>query len=227
MIIGRGLIASLFINDDREDTVFFASGVSNSLENRAEEFLREEHLIRKTLEENKEKIFVYFSTCSIYDSSKTGSDYVLHKLKMEQLIKNSCERYLILRVSNAVGSGGNPNLLMNYLIRSIKNKETINVHTKATRNLIDAEDIKKITFELLDDQTFNKIVNVAYTQNYAIIEILEIIERFYDTKLDLNLIKSGSGYDINVPDVEAYFVKNNLTNKDAYLCEILQKYYPF
>lgn len=227
MIIGRGLIASLFINDDREDTVFFASGVSNSLENRAEEFLREEHLIRKTLEENKEKIFVYFSTCSIYDSSKTGSDYVLHKLKMEQLIKNSCERYLILRVSNAVGSGGNPNLLMNYLIRSIKNKETINVHTKATRNLIDAEDIKKITFELLDDQAFNKIVNVAYTQNYAIIEILEIIERFYDTKLDLNLIKSGSGYDINVPDVEAYFVKNNLTNKDAYLCEILQKYYPF
>ncbi|MBO6200439.1 MAG: NAD-dependent epimerase/dehydratase family protein, partial [Chryseobacterium sp.] len=166
-------------------------------------------------------------TCSIYDSSKTGSDYVLHKLKMEQLIKNSCERYLILRVSNAVGSGGNPNLLMNYLIRSIKNKETIDVHTKATRNLIDAEDIKKITFELLDGQTFNKIVNVAYTQNYAIIEILEIIERFYDTKLDLNLIKSGSGYDINVPDVEAYFVKNNLTNKDAYLCEILQKYYPF
>lgn len=227
MIIGRGLIASLFINDDRENIIFFASGVSNSLENRAEEFLREEHLIRKTLEENKEKIFVYFSTCSIYDSSKTGSDYVLHKLKMEQLIKNSCERYLILRVSNAVGSGGNPNLLMNYLIRSIKNKETINVHTKATRNLIDAEDIKKITFELLDDQAFNKIVNVAYTQNYAIIEILEIIERFYDTKLDLNLIKSGSGYDINVPDVEAYFVKNNLTNKDAYLCEILQKYYPF
>lgn len=225
MIVGRGLIASLFINDDTEDTIFFASGVSNSLENRPEEFIREENLIRKTFEENKDKIFVYFSTCSIYDSSKTGSDYVLHKLKMEQLIKNSCERYLILRVSNAVGKGGNPNLLMNYLIRSIRNNETINVHTKATRNLIDADDIKNITFKLLDEQALNKIVNVAYIQNYAIIEILEIIERFYGTKLDLNLIKSGSGYDINVPDVEAYFVKNNLTNKDAYLCNILQKYY--
>lgn len=225
MIVGQGLIASLFINDDREDAIFFASGVSNSLENRPEEFIREENLIRKTFEENTDKIFIYFSTCSIYDSSKTGSDYVLHKLKMEQLIKNSCERYLILRVSNAVGKGGNPNLLMNYLVRSIRNKETINVHTKATRNLIDAEDIKKITFKLLDEQALNKIVNVAYTQNYAIIEILEIIERFYDTKLDLNLIKSGSGYDINVPDVEAHFVKNNLTNKDAYLCNILQKYY--
>ena len=225
MIIGRGLLASLFTENDREDTIFFASGVSNSLENRAEEFLREENLIRNTITENPEKIFVYFSTCSIYDSSKTTSDYVLHKLKMEQIIKNSCGKYLILRVSNAVGKGGNPNLLMNYLVRSIKNNETINVHTKATRNLIDAEDIKNITFDLLASQIFNKIINVAYIQNYAIIEILEIIERFYDTKLDLNLIKSGSGYDINIPDVEDYFRKNDLTNKESYLNRILEKYY--
>ena len=225
MIIGRGLLASLFIDSDREDTVFFASGVSNSLENRPEEFLREETLIRKTISENPYKIFIYFSTCSIYDSSKTASDYVLHKLKMEQLIKNLCEKYLILRVSNAVGKGGNPNLLMNYLVRSIKSKETINVHTKATRNLIDADDIRQITFMLLENKIFNKIVNVAYIHNYAIIEILEIIERFYKTKLDLNLIKSGSGYDINVPDVEDYFRNNGLTNKESYLCNILEKYY--
>lgn len=225
MIIGRGLLASLFTDYDREDTIFFASGVSNSLENRPEEFAREEHLIKQTIADNPEKIFVYFSTCSIYDSSKTGSDYVLHKLKMEQLIKNACEKYLILRVSNAVGKGGNPNLLMNYLVRSIKNNETINVHTKATRNLVDADDIKNITFALLENQTLNRIVNVAYFQNYAIIEILEIIERFYNTKLNLNLIKSGSGYDINVPEVEDYFRNNGLTNKESYLTRILEKYY--
>ncbi|MDO5614600.1 MAG: NAD-dependent epimerase/dehydratase family protein [Cruoricaptor ignavus] len=225
MIIGNGLIASLFKDSDKENIVFFASGVSNSLENRESEFLREENLIRKTIEDNPDKIFVYFSTCSIYDSSKTGSNYVLHKLKMEQLIKNSVENHLILRVSNAVGKGGNPNLLMNYLIRSINNNETINVHTKATRNLIDAEDIKNITFQLLMENNLNKIVNVAYLQNYSIIEILEIIERFYDKKLDLNLIKSGSGYDIEIPDVEDYFKNNKLSNKEEYLCGMLKKYY--
>ena len=225
MIIGRGLIASLFIENDKEDTIFFASGVSNSLEDRPKEFLREENLIRKTISEYPKKLFIYFSTCSVYDSSKTGSDYVLHKLKMEQLIKSSCEKYLILRVSNAVGKGGNPNLLMNYLIRSINNNETINVHTKATRNLVDAEDIKNITFQLIEKSDLNKIINVAYIQNYRIIEILEIIERFYDKKLNLNLIKSGSGYDINVPDVENYFQENGLTDKESYLCRILEKYY--
>lgn len=225
MIIGNGLIASLFKDQDRKEVIFFASGVSNSLETRASEFLREENLIRKTLKENPGKTFVYFSTCSIYDSSKTGSDYVLHKLKMEQTVKNSGENFLILRVSNAVGKGGNPNLLMNYLIRSAKNNETINVHTKATRNLIDATDIKNITFTLLESGDLNRIINVAYPHNYSIIEILQIIEQHYGEKLDLNLVKSGSGYSINIPETEDYFRENNLSSKEEYLREILRKYY--
>ncbi|KNB62423.1 MULTISPECIES: sugar nucleotide-binding protein [Chryseobacterium] len=225
MIIGNGLIANLFKNHDRENVVFFASGVSNSLEIRPEEFLREENLIKNTIAANKDKIFVYYSTCSIYDSSKTGSDYVLHKLKMEQIIKNSCDRFLILRVSNAVGKGGNANLLMNYIVNAVKNNETINVHTKATRNLIDVEDIKKITLDLLDKKDANKIINVAYINNYSIIEILEIIERFYNKKTNLNLTNSGSGYNIDVADIGNYFTENNATDKEIYLSTILKRYY--
>lgn len=225
MIVGKGLIASLFKNADRENVIFFASGVSNSLETRPEEFLREENLIKNTIAENSGKKFIYFSTCSIYDSSKTGSDYVLHKLKMEQLVKKSCQYFLILRVSNAVGKGGNPNLLINYIVNAVKNNEVINVHTKATRNLIDAEDIKNITFSLIENQALNRIVNVAYLRNYSIIEILEIAERFFNKKININLLKSGSGYDINIPEAEAYFVRNNLTEKEFYLLNIFKKYY--
>ena len=58
MIIGNGLIASLFTDCDQENIIFFASGVSNSLENKKEEFLREENLIRKTIAENPNKVFI-------------------------------------------------------------------------------------------------------------------------------------------------------------------------
>lgn len=225
MIVGDGLIASLFYNFDRDNIIFFASGVSNSLETREEEFLREENLIRETIKENPNKVFLYFSTCSIYDSSKTESHYVLHKLKMEQIIAQLCPKYLILRLSNAVGKGGNPNLLINYMVRSVKNGETINVHTQATRNLIDTEDIRNIVIELIEKKDFNKIINVAYPENYSIIEILQIIEKFFNIKINLNLIKAGSGYNINIPDVESYFINNNLINKELYLCNILKKYY--
>ena len=225
MIIGNGLIASLFTDCDQENIIFFASGVSNSLETSQKEFLREENLIRKTIVENPDKIFIYFSTCSVYDSSKTESQYVLHKLKMEQIIIQLCPQYLILRLSNAVGNGGNSNLLMNYLVRSVKNNEIINVHTKATRNLIDVEDIKNITNQLINKLYFNKIINIAYPENYTIIEILEIMEKFYQTKLYLNLVKSGSGYGIDTYDVESYFIQHALTNKETYLHKILEKYY--
>ncbi len=94
MIVGNGLIANLFKNEDRENVVFFASGVSNSLETDKSAFLREENLIRKTIKENPNKIFIYFSTCSIYDSSKNGSSYVNHKLKMERLVEDLAPKYL-------------------------------------------------------------------------------------------------------------------------------------
>lgn len=225
MIVGKGLIASLFVDNDNENIIFFASGVSNSLETRAEEFVREENLIKNTILENTDKIFVYFSTCSIYDSSKTGSDYVLHKLKMEQLIKKSCPKFLILRVSNAVGKGGNPNLLMNYIVKAVKNDEAINVHNKATRNLIDVDDIRNITFDLLKKQSLNKIINVAYIKNYSILEIVEIVEKFYHKTININLLKSGSGYDINIPEIEQYFIEINQVSKEIYLYNILQKYF--
>ena len=225
MIVGNGLIASLFTDIDSENIIFFASGVSNSSETNLEQFQREENLVLKTLEQSNDKLFIYFSTCSIYDSSKTNSPYVLHKLHMEEIVKSTAAKFLILRVSNVVGKGGNPNLLMNYLVRSVENQETINVHTKATRNLIDAEDVKNLTLQFIKDQNFNKIYNLAYLQNYSVIEILEILEKKYQKKLNLNLIKSGSGYQINIPEVENYFLENGLQNKESYLCNILEKYY--
>lgn len=225
MIVGNGLVAQLFKDTDSDSVVFFASGVSNSLETDQQQFLREENLIRQTIAENRDKIFVYFSTCSVYDSSKTESPYVLHKLRMEQLIVEQCPYYLILRVSNVVGKGGNPNLLMNYLIRAVRAGETINVHTKATRNLIDAEDVKNITLQLIAERKLNRIVNLAYLENYSIIEILQIIERQLDLSLNLNLIKTGAGYQIAIPDVERYFIENQLSNKERYISRMLERYY--
>ena len=225
MIIGNGLLASLFVDCKHDDCIFFASGVSNSLETNPEAFKREEDLILQTIASFPDLIFVYFSSCSIYDSTKNESPYVLHKLKMEQIIKNNMKRWLILRVSNAVGKGGNPNLLMNYLVRSVHNNEVINVHTQATRNLIDADDIKQICLRLLDNHTENHLINIAYLNNYSIIEILEVMETYFSKKIEVSLVKSGTGYQINIPEIEDYFYENNLENKQKYLQRILERYY--
>lgn len=225
MIIGNGLIANLFKENNHENVVFFASGVSNSLEIDKSAFLREENLLRKTLEENPEKIFIYFSTCSIYDSSKNGSAYVNHKLRMEQIVEEFSPKFLILRVSNAVGKGGNPNLLMNYLVDAFQQEKEITVHTLATRNLIDADDVKNITLKCITENNFNKIINVAYLENFSTTEILEVLEKNFNKTAKTSFVKSGQSYLISIPEVESYFTENNLTNKEAYLCRILDRYY--
>ena len=225
MIIGNGLIANLFRENDRENVVFFASGVSNSLETEKSAFLREEDLLRKTLEENSDKIFIYFSTCSIYDSSKNGSSYVNHKLKMEQIVEELADQFLILRVSNAVGKGGNPNLLMNYLVNAFHQEKEITVHTLATRNLIDADDVKNITLKFINENSFNKIINVAYLENFSTSEILEILEKHFNKTAKTSLVKSGQSYLISIPEAEAYFAENNLREKNEYLLRIIKRYY--
>ena len=225
MIIGNGLIANLFRENDRENVVFFASGVSNSLETEKSAFLREENLLRKHLTENPEKIFIYFSTCSIYDSSKNGSLYVNHKLKMERLVEELANQFLILRVSNAVGKGGNPNLLMNYLVNAFHQEKEITVHTLATRNLIDADDVKNITLKFINENSFNKIINVAYLENFSTIQILEILEKHFNKTAKTSLVKSGQSYLISIPEAEAYFAENKLTEKKEYLHRIIKRYY--
>lgn len=227
MIIGKGLIASLFTDVDQEDIVFFASGVSNSSETNPAEFYREEKLVRETLSQYSEALFVYFSTCSIYDSSKSNSPYVLHKLHMEDIIHTTAKKYLILRVSNAVGKGGNPNLLMNYLVRSLKANQQISIHTEATRNLIDVEDIKNLTLQLIVEKNYNRIINIAYPENYSIPELVHIIEKYFNKKTEHIYLNTGSGYEISIPETKKYFTNKNLIHKESYLCNILNKYFSF
>lgn len=225
MVVGNGLIANLFKNHDGENVVFFASGVSNSLEDNQLNFEREENLVRKTLEENPDKLFVYFSTCSIYDSSKAESLYVLHKLNMESIVSKSAEKYLILRVSNAVGKGGNPNLLLNFIYDSLKNQKTIQVHQKATRNLIDSIDIQRITLLLIESKRKNAIINLAYLHEFGIQEIIETMSSVLQIAPKMKFIESGNFYQIAISDIKHYFETKNLTNKSEYLKNMVEKYY--
>ncbi|MGV0995723.1 NAD-dependent epimerase/dehydratase family protein [Empedobacter falsenii] len=222
MIVGKGLIANLFTEVDLDEVVFFASGVSNSSETRKGEFLREQNLVEDTLANNPEKLFVYFSTCSIYDSSKYNSLYVLHKLHIEEIIKQKAKHFLILRVSNAVGRGGNPNLLMNYISRQILNDQELVVHQQATRNLIDVEDVKNITLKYIASKDWNKIINVAYTENFNILEIIEVFEQILFKKANKNIENKGEHYSIDVHELDYVF---DLSDKTDYLHQLIEKYY--
>ncbi len=118
MIIGNGTIGSVL--KDRQDRLYFASGVSNSKEKRESEYKREKGLL---LSQDKSRHIVYFSTLSIfYEDTR----YTQHKKEMEDLVKNSFKHYTIMRLGNPIW-GNNPANLIPFLRQKIKNNEPFEV----------------------------------------------------------------------------------------------------
>ena len=106
MIIGDGDVATAI--EDRDDLLFFASGVSNSQCTDEAEYKRELDLL---LQQPRDAHIVYFSSLSIFYSK---SRYARHKLAMECLVQKEFKHSTIIRLGN-ISWGKNPNTLVNYL----------------------------------------------------------------------------------------------------------------
>lgn len=221
MIIGNGLLARSFINFDSEDFLIFVSGVSNSMETQASEFLREEILLRENIENHQNKTMIYFSTCSIYDSSKSRSPYVLHKLNMENIVIANCSKYLIYRVGNVIGNGGNSKTLFNFLVNKVREREQFTLFKNAKRPLIDVDDIA-LYFENSKHKIINKIVDISYPFQYSLLEIVNQIEKYFSIRANYIEVEDGDVYDIEFSDDVLIFFKNK--TPEHYLSDMINKY---
>lgn len=221
MIIGTGLIANALKDIDSESMLFFASGVSNSLETRESEFNREFNLLKNTLDNHQEKKLIYFSTLSINDRSKQNSHYIQHKLKIEDYIQNHCKEYLILRMGNIVGYGGNPNTLFNFLKHKIILNDLFVLHTNARRLLTDINDIPDY-LKNHGENIRNQSKNFAYPYYYDLKEIVVAIQEKIGKEAVYKEVNEGDYYKVAFEnDVESYF---NKINSNEYLQALVNKY---
>ncbi len=118
MIVGHGDIASVLPN--KKNRLFFASGVSNSMEKRESQYRREKKLL---LEQNRKQHIVYFSSLAVlYGNNR----YVQHKREMEELIKQEFSRYCIMRIGN-ITWGTNPHTIINFFREQLKKGKPIKI----------------------------------------------------------------------------------------------------
>ena len=221
MIIGRGLIATSLENLDTEDTVYFASGVSNSLETRDSEFERELSLLTESIHTHKNSRLVYFSTLSVNDQSKQDSPYVLHKLKMENFIRENTRDYLILRIGNIVGKGGNPNTLFNFLKGRISGGLPFVLHKKARRILVDIDDVPQF-FNSECKHISNQTIDFSYPYYYSLNEIIDVMQEKLGQKAIYEETDEGDFYPVDFgSSVSRYYAGTDAGN---YLERLIAKY---
>lgn len=226
MIIGNGMVAKAFKKYENDDDILiFASGVSNSQEQSDEAFEREKKLLEKTIIENKKRIIIYFSTCSIYDPSMTNSRYVIHKLAMEDMIKKFHSNFYIFRLSQVVGKTNSPTII-NYFYNRIIAKEQFQIWEKSTRNLIDVDDIVRITNRIVNKSILkNNIINIASPYFVKIPYIIQILEKISLKKAKCISLDKGASYDIDISDIKPIISELHLKFDENYLEKAICKYY--
>src|SRR5882757_4127080 len=108
MLIGKGLVARNFTRyEELDEFLVFASGVSNSKSCTPEDFRRERELLMASIRAHPSKKAVYFSTSSVNDPDLRETPYVLHKLDMEDQVRQYARQWHIFRLSNLAGASGN------------------------------------------------------------------------------------------------------------------------
>jgi nucleoside-diphosphate-sugar epimerase len=191
MIIGNGLVASEFKKQESKfkNCLIFAAGVSNSKEVDDSEFSRDKNLLISTLQKYKDLKFVYISTIL---AGHVDNAYYRHKLEMEELVKNYADSYIIFKVPQLVGHGGNSNTLLNYFKSRIINEEPVPVYFDSKRSLMDILDLTNMVYYFL---------NMADKETIIIpgIEILNAIDL-------CNLVATTLGKPANIVEV---FIKES------------------
>lgn len=220
MVVGNGLVANALRDFENDDSILvFASGVSNSVNPQQDDFEREKELLLSFSKSNKR--LVYFSTCSIFDFSLKQSAYVIHKINMEQIVKATFKKFLILRLPTLIGNTGNPITFFNYFKIQIEQKQTLNVNEKAIRYLFDAAHLNPILKVLRNYP--NNCINCAFQNGASVLKIISTMAEIMNKPQPNIILKKGNSFDFDNSFFISILKKNNLTF-DVTIENILTKY---
>jgi nucleoside-diphosphate-sugar epimerase len=226
MIVGTGMLATAFASlAARPDVLVHAAGVSNSRCADIAAFERERAAVSRSIEAGRAcDRLLYFSTCSIDDPVDGDTPYVRHKLAMEALVSQHAG-HVIVRLPQVVGATPNPHTLVNFLRDRIVRGERFDVWRSARRNLIDVDDVRAIVTTLLESGVRSTIVNVANPSDYAVLDIVNALERATGRQGRYDLVDRAGGHPIDVDAIRPLMGRAGVRFEPDYLERLIRKYY--
>jgi hypothetical protein len=223
MIVGNGLLANGFIEEsfDHKNFIIFVSGVSDSKKTNEEDFNREKTLLLKTISENKNLKLLYFSSIL---TGVQDNRYYHHKLEVEDIVKKNSKDYIIFRVPQIIGKGGNKSNLVNYLKQSLISGEEIIIFKNTYRSLIDVIDLVRIINYCKDIVSCDTIY-ISDIEKIMVLDLLKNMSIFLGVNPKYKLIEGNdNNWSIkNSSIVNEAILKLRITT-GGYTNEIIKKY---
>ena len=230
-IFGNGFIAKSLVKLNpylkKKNFVIYCSGISNSLEKSKYKLEKEVKVLKKFYKKFKNKYIIYISSSSVLDSSRNKSEYLKNKIKIEELIKNKFQKYLIIRLPEIIGNSRNPNTLTNFFYNNIIKKKKFIIFKNSKRNFIDIEDVFKIIKIIVLKININKkIITLCNKYNNSPKEIVQLLETIVNKKANYKEINvKKQNWRLNYSSISKYVKETDIKFNKYYLKKILFKYY--
>ena len=185
-IVGSGFIAARFKKYlkflKKKNVIIYAAGISNSLDEYKKNLEREVFKIKNFILNNRKKL-IYISTYSVNDDSRRRKLYVKNKIKIEKIIKQESEKYMIIRLPEIIGKNKNPNTLTNFFYNKIVRNESFTVFKNSRRNLLDVDDAIKNCIKIIRSDKKNKsVVNLLNKKFNTPLQIVNNFEKILKKK---------------------------------------------
>ncbi|GII90687.1 NAD-dependent epimerase/dehydratase family protein [Sinosporangium siamense] len=238
-IVGNGFLAHHLqqIADAHPDVLVLAAGVS-LWKNSDDDYERETELVQKINKrcvlEGRTLVFLSTASMSMYGAPGCSgredeeivpvTPYGWHKLKLEQLVRDSGVKHLILRLGYVVGPGGPANRLMPALIDQMTSG-SVTVYRQARRDIIYVDDWVSLLDKILTAGITHEVLNMASGQSVPISLILDHLEHRLGLAPKRNVIDEGTEHWISVEKLRR--VLPSVTDEDygpEYYRSVIDRY---
>jgi nucleoside-diphosphate-sugar epimerase len=231
-IKGNGLIGSALYQHaasfHRANLCVIAAGVSNSKCTDLKEFQREESMINHSIDSalRHQQRLLYISTYSVHDKSLASTPYVQFRMKNEGRIIQASPENAILRLTNIVGSQGNPTNILNFLHNAVSNNHHIKAWRQAQRNFVDVKDVGKFIEWALESDQCKGILELVHPDTYSIPRTIELLEEHLNKSANVSWVNSSENeFERNILS-QKFFSSLQSQTEDGYFKNILNTYYP-
>ncbi|MEU8250458.1 NAD-dependent epimerase/dehydratase family protein [Nonomuraea sp. NPDC048916] len=191
-IVGRGFLAANFapLRDRHPRVTLVAAGPSSTRIADHGIFAREKAMLRDVLDDcrSRDRTVVVFSSAShaVYgdtahpaaeaDPCPLGDPFGRHKLEMESMVTAGGGRWLILRLSHAVGAGQREHQFFPSMVRAVR-AGRVRMYRDCHRDLLDVADAVRAVDVLLTAGVEKETVNVATGAPYPVEVVVDHLER--------------------------------------------------
>ena len=223
-VFGTGFLASIIKENIRNHKYhFYAKGISNSIDLKANEINRDLNELNEFLEFQSNPFF-YLSSSDNSQINKVESKYFIHKENCEKLVLGS--KYgKIIRIPQIVGNKKSKTALLNFFAYKILNSENILLHKGRLRYPISGSTIIECLNHI--NNYFNpkfRIIDIRPLYGIKTDEIISIMSCIFNKEPKLTVIDK---YEFNpLWSREVNYLNNSFTKlqSENYCKDIVQNY---